>query len=119
MILPEPAIQNVAVCGAGVFGLNHLRIYRTLQQSGLPVRLAAIVEMDAARAAALESEWGVPVYRSVEACLSERQQGQIELDAASVCVPTVSHFATASALLTAGLDVLVEKPVTASLEEAD
>lgn len=109
----------MAVCGAGVFGLNHLRIYRALQQSGLPVRLAAIVEMDATRAGALESEWSVPVYRSVEACLSDRERGRIQLDAASVCVPTVSHFSAASALLEAGLDVLVEKPITVSLEEAD
>lgn len=117
----------MAVCGAGAFGRNHLRIYRALQQagqesgqqSGLPVRLAAIVEADPLRTAALEGEWGVPVYQSVEACLADRGRGRLQLDAASVCVPTVAHFSVASALLEAGLDVLVEKPITASLEEAD
>lgn len=118
-ILPDPAIQNVVVCGAGVFGLNHLRIYRALAQSGSPVRLAAIVETDATRAAALQSEWGVPVYATVEACLATRGRGELRVDAASVCVPTVSHFAAASALLKAGIDVLVEKPITPTLEEAD
>lgn len=111
-------IKNVAVCGAGVFGRNHLRIYRTLQQSGIPVRLAAIVEADPLRTATLEQEWDVPVYDSTEACLSDCKAGKLQIDAASICVPTVGHFQVASALLSAGIDVLIEKPVTASLEEA-
>jgi predicted dehydrogenase len=116
--LPESTIQNVAVCGAGVFGLNHLRVYRALQQAGFPVRIAAIVESDPLRTGALEQEWGVPVYRSIEACLSDRRSGKLSIDAASVCVPTVSHFQVASELLAAGIDILVEKPVATSLEEA-
>jgi predicted dehydrogenase len=116
--LSEPKTQNVVVCGAGIFGLNHLRIYRTLQQSGFPVRLAAIVEPDAARGATLESEWGIPVYRSVEACLSERANGRLQLSAASVCVPTIFHFSVAAALLEANLDILIEKPIASSFEEA-
>jgi len=43
----------------------------------------------------------------------------LKLDAASVAVPTVHHHAVASALLDAGLDLLVEKPLAASLAEAD
>lgn len=114
----ESTIQNVVVCGAGVFGLNHLRVYRTLQQSGLPVRLTAIVETDAHRTAALEQEWGVPVYASLDACLSDRQSNKLQIGAASVCVPTASHYQVASGLLSAGIDVLIEKPVTATLDEA-
>jgi predicted dehydrogenase len=117
--LPESAIQHVAVCGAGVFGLNHLRIYRALEQSGAPVRLSAVIEADTGRRAALESEWGLPVYPSVEACLAAKERDGLQVHAASVCVPTVSHFTAASAFLAAGVDVLVEKPITATLEEAD
>jgi predicted dehydrogenase len=43
----------------------------------------------------------------------------LQLDAATVAVPTVYHHAVASALLDAGLDLLVEKPLAASLSEAD
>ena len=43
----------------------------------------------------------------------------LRLDAASVAVPTVQHHAIASQLLEAGLDLLVEKPLAASLAEAD
>ena len=76
------------------------------------------MESDSLRTGALEQEWGVPVYHSIEACLSDRRSGKLSIDAASVCVPTVSHFQVASELLAAGIDVLVEKPVAASLEEA-
>jgi predicted dehydrogenase len=116
--LPESSIQNILVCGAGVFGLNHLRVYRTLQQSGFPVRLTAIVETDRLRVAALQQEWEVPVYDSIEICLSDCRNGKLQIDAASVCVPTLGHFKIASALLAAGIDVLIEKPISASLEEA-
>lgn len=115
LALTDQAKQKVIVCGAGAFGINHLRVYRELEQLGFPVSLAAIVEVNPERAAALESEWRVPVYASVEACLSV----QPEIAAASVCVPTVSHFTTAKALLSAGIDALVEKPIATSRDEAD
>ena len=105
---------QVAVCGAGVFGHNHLRIYRELKSAGVPVALVAIVESNPVQAAVLESDWGVPVFTSVEQCLATKR-----IDAASVCVSTSAHHAIASTLLTAGVDVLVEKPLAASLAEAD
>ena len=39
--------MRVAVVGAGVFGRNHLRVYRELEQAGFPVELAAVVDRDA------------------------------------------------------------------------
>jgi predicted dehydrogenase len=109
---------NVAVCGAGTFGRNHLRIYRDLQQRGLPVRLAAIVEADAVRAAALEAEFAVPVFAELSACLHARRNGEICIDAASVCVPTSAHEAVAAPMLEAGIDLLIEKPIAATKEQA-
>ncbi len=112
-----PPHLGVLVCGAGVFGRNHLRVYRELERHGLPVRLAAIVEPDLVRAACAAAEWAVPVYSSLAACLSARTGG-IDFHAASVCVPTSAHFAVAEALLAAGLDVLVEKPIATTVGEA-
>jgi len=117
-VLNESSIQKVIVCGAGVFGLNHLRVYRTLQQLGTPVRLTGIVETNPLRAAALEQEWSVPVYDSIQTCLSDYRSDRLQVDAASVCVPTIGHFQIGSALLSAGIDVLIEKPIAASLEES-
>jgi predicted dehydrogenase len=107
------------VCGAGAFGLNHLRIIRDLERSGSPIHLAAIVESNPDRVAALQAEWNVPVYQSIESCLHDRESDRPSIQAASVCVPTIAHFSATSALLQAGIDVLVEKPITPTLEEAD
>jgi predicted dehydrogenase len=106
---------RVAVAGAGAFGRNHLRVYRELEKDGEPVTLAAAVEPDATRAAEAAAKFSIPVFPDVDKLLS----ADLKLDAASVAVPTVHHHAVASALLEGGLDVLVEKPIAASLAEAD
>lgn len=114
----NPFPLRVAVCGAGAFGHNHLRVYRELGQATGAVQLAAILEADAARAGALADEWGVPVYTTLDAMLSARSRGDLVLDAASVCVPTSLHHAVSVPLLKAGLDLLIEKPIAANEAEA-
>src|SRR5580698_1781404 len=106
---------RVAVAGAGVFGRNHLRVYRELEASGQGVALVAAVEPDSARAAAVAADYAIPVFASVDELLS----ADLKLDAATVAVPTVHHHAVASPLLEAGLDLLVEKPLASSLADAD
>ena len=59
------------------------------------------------------------VYDSVDSMLAARDRGEVSVDAASVCVPTSEHCEVASALLSAGIDVLVEKPIASSVVEAD
>jgi predicted dehydrogenase len=86
-----------------------------LEEAGGGVELAAALEPDPARAAEAEAQYGIPVFSTAEALL----RAELRLDAASVAVPTVHHHAVASELLEAGLDVLVEKPLAASLREAD
>jgi predicted dehydrogenase len=114
-----PQSIGFAVIGAGAFGSNHLRVVRELS-AGDAVRLAAIVESDPARAQALHSGFpGARIFHDIDACLAARAAGEIHLHAASVCVPTSAHAAIAGALLRAGVDVLVEKPIAASLAEAD
>lgn len=75
----------------------------------------AAVEPDSSRAAETGAKYAIPVFSTVEELLAADQH----LDAATVAVPTVHHHAVASALLDAGLDLLVEKPLAASLVEAD
>jgi predicted dehydrogenase len=110
---------RVAVVGAGAFGRNHLRVYRELERelenAGAGVVLAAVVESDSGRASDAASHYGVPVFASVEELLASG----VKIDAASVAVPTVHHHAVASVLLDAGIDLLVEKPIAASLAQAD
>jgi len=106
---------RVAVAGAGAFGRNHLRVYRELEMAGQGIALAAAVEPDAARAADAAAKYAIPVFSTVDELLA----ADLKLDAATVAVPTVHHHAVASALLDAGLDLLVEKPLAATLAEAD
>jgi predicted dehydrogenase len=90
-------------------------VYRELEEAGQGVALVAAVEPDAARAVQAAEKYAIPVFLSVEELL----RADLKLDAATVAVPTVHHHAVASALLDAGLDMLVEKPLAASLAEAD
>jgi len=110
----EP-ILRVAVAGAGAFGKNHLRVYRELETAGQGVALVAALEKDPARAAEYAAKYGIPVFSTPEELLA----ADLKLDAATVAVPTVHHHAVASVLLDAGLDLLVEKPLAATLAEAD
>lgn len=105
----------MAVAGAGAFGRNHLRVVRELEAAGEGVALAAAVDPDAARADEATKQYGIPVFATIEELLS----ADLKLDAAIVAVPTVRHHEVAAALLDAGLDLLVEKPLAANLAEAD
>ena len=106
---------RVAVAGAGSFGRNHLRVLRELEQAGQGVALVAALEPDPGRAAETAAQYNIPVFPSAEKLLA----ANLKLDAASVAVPTVHHHAVAAELLDAGLDLLVEKPLAATLAEAD
>ena len=106
---------NVAVIGVGAFGRNHARVYQQLQQQGEAIRLVGVVDSDVARADAVAKEYGTRAFGSVEQLLTTHS----EVQAASVAVPTREHLKTAGMLLQSGVDVLIEKPLAASLAEAD
>jgi predicted dehydrogenase len=116
---PEPRILNnllnVAVIGVGAFGRNHARVYRQLADQGEAVRLVGVVDSDLTRADSMAREFGCRAFGSIDQLLTTHS----EVQAASVAVPTQQHFPVARALIQAGLDVLIEKPVTATLAEAD
>ena len=101
--------------GVGVFGRNHARVYRELEQQGQPVRLVGVVDPDLGRADTVAREFGCRAFGSVEQMLTTHT----EVRAASVAAPTVNHYEISAALMRAGIDVLIEKPLTASITEAD
>jgi predicted dehydrogenase len=98
----------------GAFGRNHARVYRQLQDSG-SVRLVGVVDPNTARADAVAREFDCKAFGSVEQMLTTHS----EVQAASVAVPTVLHREVAGSLMEAGVDVLIEKPLAATLGEAD
>jgi predicted dehydrogenase len=135
---------RVVVVGAGVFGRNHLRVWRELERAGKPVQLAAVVDPSESARAKAEAEFGVRGFATIAECvaasdpkktntgvpfdsaaprsgqaLRSAQDDGLKIHAASVCVPTVDHRATALELMAAGVDLLIEKPLAASESEAE
>ncbi len=108
-------ITKVAVIGAGAFGRNHARVYRALGEEGFPVQLVAVVDTDPQQGAQASAEFGTPSFNSVASLLADPA---ISVDAASVAAPTAHHLDAARALMEAGIDVLIEKPLAASIDEA-
>src|SRR5437899_7088905 len=102
---------RTAVIGVGHLGRQHARIHSTLAEAGLSnfVSVCDIAE-DTARTIAME--------REVEGATDWRDLvGRV--DAVSLAVPTESHCEIACGLLEAGIHVLVEKPISPTLAEAD
>ena len=78
------------------------------------MRLVGIVDPDLARANAVAREFGCRAFSSIEEITTHS-----EVQAASVAVPTVHHVEVAHMLMQRGVDVLIEKPLALSLNEAD
>jgi len=96
---------------AAVVGVGHLGRFHAEKYAGNPnVDLAAVVDIDAGRARTIGDALHVPALTDHRALA-----GRVEC--ASVAVPTPSHYAVARDLLSAGIDVLIEKPLTTSVEE--
>ena len=100
-------MSRVAVIGAGSFGRNHLRVLRQLPNA----ELAGVYDTDPEHAARAAQEFGCPL-------LATLPTNADAIDAAIVATPTVTHAGTGCALLEAGLDVLVEKPIAHDLASA-
>lgn len=96
---------------AAVVGVGYLGAYHAEKYAAHPgAELVAVVDLDRARAAEVAGRLGVPVADGVEALVGR-------VDCASVAVSTPAHYAVARALLEAGIDVLVEKPLTTTVAE--
>ncbi len=105
-------VLRFAVVGAGHMGAHHARKVAELAAAGEGIALAAVVDVDPERARAVAGAHGAEA-------LGDPQEVPGRADAAIVAVPTVDHAAVVGTLLRAGLDVLLEKPIAATLEDAD
>jgi predicted dehydrogenase len=99
---------RAAVVGVGYFGSRHVDKWAALED----VELAYVVDRDAELARKIARKFGA-------AAATDPAEIAGKVDVASVAVPTEHHHAVASRLLDAGIHVLVEKPLTRTLEEAD
>ncbi|MEY4007572.1 MAG: hypothetical protein RLZZ467_599, partial [Gemmatimonadota bacterium] len=99
---------RLGVVGAGSLGYHHARIARDLP--GLVFR--GIFEANAERAGTVSRDLGIRAYPTLDALLDD-------VDAVSIVTPTPAHHAVAMRALERGKHLLIEKPITVTLEEAD
>ncbi len=102
---------RTAVIGVGHLGAQHARIHAALAREGLS-EFKAICDLDESRARAVATQWDVETRTDWHTLIGK-------VDAVSLAVPTESHADIASRLLEAGIHVLVEKPISRTLDEAD
>lgn len=97
---------KIGVIGVGHFGKFHVKSI----QEGM-FHLSGFYDADPEVTKSVEKEFGIPSFASYADLLNE-------VDVVDVVVPTVSHFDIASEAIKAGKHVFIEKPVTATLDEA-
>ena len=102
---------KVAVVGVGGWGKNHVRVFKLLSAEGLVDELYA-VDIDEGRLKWAEKVYGARPLRSIDEAV------RADVDAAVVATPTKMHRDHASALLDAGISILVEKPFTENYVQA-
>jgi len=99
---------KIGVIGVGYLGRFHAQKYAAMDQ----VDLVGVVDTDANRAQSVADEVGTRAFNRHADLL-----GQV--DAVSVVVPTKVHYDISRSFLEHDVDVLIEKPITTTLGEAD
>jgi len=98
---------KVGIIGVGYLGTQHARILSYLEE----VELKGVADIDLQKAMVIGNRHGVRYYENFENMLDE-------IDAAIVATPTSKHFPIAMKLLKSKKSVLVEKPITETVEHA-
>jgi predicted dehydrogenase len=99
--------MRVGVVGTGYLGRLHARILTEMPEA----EVAGFVETDDAIATEVSENLKLKRFASVEALARE-------IDCAVVATPTITHYDVSRQLIEAGCDVMVEKPITPSVEDA-
>lgn len=99
---------KAAVIGVGAIGQNHARVYNELPD----VDLVAVSDLDELNGARVAGNLNVPYE-----CDFEKMLDIYKPDLVSVSVPTVYHYDVAAEAIQRGIHVLIEKPITATVEQ--
>lgn len=106
----EPIVRRVAVIGCGDISALHLAAIRTVPGA----MLVAVCDTDAARLATTSTAAGVPGFADLDQLLDE-----IRPDVVHICTPHHLHADQAIRALDRGIDVVLEKPLAHTRDEAD
>lgn len=99
---------KVGIIGVGYLGTQHARILSYLEEA----ELIGVADIDFKKAVEIGNRHGVKYYQDYEKMLDE-------IDAGIVATPTSDHYSIAMKLLEEGKSVLIEKPITQTVEQAE
>lgn len=99
---------DIGVIGAGRMGRNHCRVFSALRHA----KLAGVVDVNFETAQQVARQYETVAFDSIDALLAH-------VDAVSIATPTASHFPLAVQCLQQGLHLFIEKPMAATLAEAE
>jgi predicted dehydrogenase len=99
---------KVGIIGVGYLGMQHARILSYLEEA----ELKGVADIDFKKAMQIGNRHGVQYYENFKEMLDE-------IDAGIVATPTSEHFSISMELLNKGKAVLVEKPITETIEQAE
>lgn len=99
---------RTAVIGTDSLGKHHVKWLARLPQS----HLVGVYDQDGSRAATIAAEHGVFAFPSLESLIGK-------VDAVTIVTTTSTHAAVADFCISHGIHCLIEKPVTATLAEAE
>ncbi len=98
---------NVGVIGVGYLGYHHSRIIKSLDNA----KLVGVVDINPDRAKEVGEEFNVPYYTDFNDLIGK-------VDSFIIATPTVTHYKIARELMLKGKNILIEKPVAATIEQA-
>jgi len=99
---------RVGIIGVGYLGMQHARILSYLEEA----ELKGVADIDFKKAMQIGNRHGVKYFEKFEDMLDE-------IDAGIIATPTSEHFSISKRLLKEGKSVLVEKPITETIEQAE
>lgn len=104
---------KIGIVGVGLYGLNHIIALKQRELYRKDVKLVGFAEIDPVKLKEIETAYGVPGFADYREMITKTK-----LDAITVVTPDHLHYAIVMDCLKAGIPVLVEKPLSTSLEEA-
>jgi predicted dehydrogenase len=98
---------NVGVLGVGHLGSLHTKMYAQIPS----VNLVGVYDVDSQRAKKVAAEFGIKAFSTLDELLSQ-------VEAVSIATATQSHYDVAMQVIKRGVHLLIEKPITATIEQA-
>ena len=103
---------RIGVVGCGVFGGYHIKKYKELEALISGIKLTTVFDTNLTTRGKFSSVYDVESVSEIKDLIGK-------VDMVSICTPAICHYRDAKMMLEAGIHVLVEKPISINLREAE